>query len=298
MTEENIINVENTENVEVAVEAAPEVQTEVIAEAVAEVKAPAAAPIAATPVKFAPRAPFVRGGARPAAPLGKDGKPMRGPRKFGGGKPERVKLEFEQKTLDVRRVTRVVSGGRRFSFSVAVVIGDRKGRVGLGLGKAGDTSLAIDKAYKQAQKKMVQLKLTKDNSIPHEMSAKYNASRIDLMPNKGRGLIAGSSARTVFALAGIQNITAKLHSGSKNKLNNARVAIKVLESISAPYDKKNRKEGDIPMGGSGDRRPDSRGPRREAGAGTARAPRANNFFVKRTVETKKENTTEASPEVK
>jgi small subunit ribosomal protein S5 len=263
MTEEKM-NVENTENVEV----------------VAEVKVPAASEVK----KFAPRAPFVRGGARPAAPLGKDGKPMRGPRKFGGGRPERVKPEFEQKTLDVRRVTRVVSGGRRFSFSVAVVIGDRKGNVGLGLGKAGDTAAAIDKAYKQAQKKMVKLKLTKDNSVPHEMEAKYNASRLTIMPNKGRGLIAGSSARSVFALAGIQNITAKFHSGSKNKLNNARVAIKALEAISSPYEKKARPVGDAPLG---ERKFGDRGPRREGSAGSARPPRTNNFFVKKTVDTKK-----------
>lgn len=171
------------------------------------------------------RKPFSRG-ARPG-----DRKPGdRGPRRSGdrGGRPERAKPEFEQKTIDVRRVTRVVAGGRRFTFSVAVAIGDRKGRVGVGLGKAGDTALAIDKAYKQAMKKMVQLKLTKDNSIPHELSAKYNSSYITLMPNKSRGLIAGSSARVVFALAGIQNVTAKFHSGSKNKLNNARCAMKAL----------------------------------------------------------------------
>jgi small subunit ribosomal protein S5 len=236
------------------------------------------------------RRPFNRGGrdSRPG-----DRKPGdRGPRRPDGrgGRPERVKPEFEQKTIDVRRVTRVVAGGRRFTFSVAIVIGDRKGRVGVGLGKAGDTALAIDKAYKQAMKKMVQLKLTKDNSIPHELSAKYNSSYLTIMPNKARGLIAGSSARQVLALAGIQNITAKFHSGSKNKLNNARCAMKALNMISAPYEKKARKEGDFPegvkrfdRGERGDRGGDRRG-----GTAPARAPRRNNFFVKRKVDAKPE----------
>lgn len=225
------------------------------------------------------RRPFIRGGARPGGDR-KGGAPRRGDR---GGRPERVKPEFEQKTIDVRRVTRVVAGGRRFTFSVAVAIGDRKGRVGVGLGKAGDTALAIDKAYKQAMKKMVQLKLTKDNSIPHELSAKYNSSYITVMPNKSRGLIAGSSARIVFALAGIQNITAKFHSGSKNKLNNARCAMNALELIATPYERKARKdapaEGDFKRGERGDRG----GDRRQGGA---RPPRRNNFFVKRKVDAK------------
>jgi len=135
--------------------------------------------------------------------------------------------------ITIRRVSRVVAGGRRFSFSVAIIIGNKKGRVGVGLGKAGDTTLAIDKATRDAKKHMITLNLTKDSSIPHEVSAKYNASRVVLMPARGRGLVAGSSVRPVLELAGISNIVAKVHSGSKNGLNNARAAIEALKTLKA-----------------------------------------------------------------
>lgn len=84
--------------------------------------------------------------------------------------------EYDQKIISIRRVTRVVAGGRRFSFSVAVVIGDRKGKVGVGVGKAGDTALAIEKAIRQAKKNMVKLNLTEKMSIGHDVSSKYCAS--------------------------------------------------------------------------------------------------------------------------
>lgn len=135
--------------------------------------------------------------------------------------------------ITIRRVSRVVAGGRRFSFSVAIIIGNKKGRVGVGLGKAGDTTLAIDKATRDAKKHMITLALTRDNSIPHEVSAKFNASRVVLMPARGRGLVAGSSVRPVLELAGISNIVAKVQSGSKNGLNNARAAIEALKTLKA-----------------------------------------------------------------
>jgi small subunit ribosomal protein S5 len=172
---------------------------------------------------------------------GAGGKPgFKGRGGKGGGKFERVKPEFEQKMIDVRRVTRVVSGGRRFSFSVVLVIGDRKGHVGLGIGKSGDTSAAIDKAYKQATKKMRTLRLNKNFSIPHDVTAKFNASKITLMPNKGRGLIAGSSARVVLSLAGVKDVTAKFNSGSKNKLNNAKVTMEALANFSIPFERSHK----------------------------------------------------------
>jgi small subunit ribosomal protein S5 len=134
--------------------------------------------------------------------------------------------------INIRRVARVVAGGRRFSFSVALIIGNKKGKVGVGVGKAGDTTLAIDKATRDAKKHLITVALTKDNSIAHDTSAKYNASRISLMPARGRGLVAGSSARLVLELAGISNIIAKVHSGSKNGLNNARATIEALKSLN------------------------------------------------------------------
>lgn len=149
----------------------------------------------------------------------------------------RVKPEFDQKILNIRRVTRVVAGGRRFSFSVALVAGDRKGAVGLGLGKAGDTALAINKALRNAKKNMVRLNLTKTMSLPHELSAKFSSSSIILRPNKGRGLVAGSVIRDIVKLSGIKDVTGKILSNSKNKLNNAKAVMSALSQISVKYAK-------------------------------------------------------------
>lgn len=149
----------------------------------------------------------------------------------------KVKPEFDQKILDIRRVTRVVAGGRRFSFSVALVAGDKKGCVGLGLGKAGDTALAINKALRNAKKNMIRLNLTKTMSIPHELSAKFSSSYIRIMPNKGRGLVAGSVIRDIIKLSGMKDITGKILSNSKNKLNNAKAVMSALSQISSKYTK-------------------------------------------------------------
>ncbi len=158
-------------------------------------------------------------------------------RRSGGKRPqrtdkERVKPEFDTKIIAIRRVTRVASGGRRFTFSVAVVSGDKKGRVGVGLGKAGDTSLAIDKATRNAKKNMIKVTLSPAMTIPHMVEAKYSSARVMIMPARGRGVVAGSSVRNVIELAGIKDVCAKLLSGSKNKLNIARVAIKALSKLS------------------------------------------------------------------
>ncbi len=149
----------------------------------------------------------------------------------------RPKPEFDQKILNIRRVTRVVAGGRRFSFSVALVAGDKKGSVGFGLGKAGDTALAINKALRNAKKNMVKLNLTKTMSIPHELSAKFSSSYIVLYPNSGRGLVAGSVVRDIIKLSGMKDITGKVLSKSKSKLNNAKAVMKALAVISSKYTK-------------------------------------------------------------
>lgn len=146
----------------------------------------------------------------------------------------RAKPEFDQKTLSVRRVTRVASGGRRFSFSVAIVAGNRRGMVGVGTGKAADTALAMDKALRNAKKNMVRLNLDKGLSIPHDVEAKYSSAMVSIRPNKTRGLVAGSSIRAVLELGGVKNVTAKLWSGSKNRLNIARAAMLALYKFSEP----------------------------------------------------------------
>lgn len=154
----------------------------------------------------------------------------RAPRAFA----ERPKPEFDQKILSIRRVTRVVAGGRRFSFAVSIAIGDKKGAIGVGTGKSTDTSLAINKAVKTAKKNMIRIKLTKDGSIAHDVKAKYASSRIWLMPNKGRGIVAGSAIRDMLVLGGIHNVTSKVLSGSKNKLNIGRATINALSAFALP----------------------------------------------------------------
>jgi len=147
------------------------------------------------------------------------------------GRPERAKAEFDQKIISIRRVTRVMAGGRRFSFSVAMVIGDKHGRVGVGIGKASDTQLAIEKAVRNAKKHLFIVPMDKDSHIPHDVHVKYASSEVMIIPALGRGLVAGSSVRTVLELAGVKDVTAKIFSRSKNKLNNARATVEALKQL-------------------------------------------------------------------
>jgi len=158
----------------------------------------------------------------------------RGDRRGGGNRrsgPSRERSEFAQKLIGIRRVARVMAGGRRFNFSVAIVLGDKMGRVGVGLGKAADTQLAIEKATRMAKRGMLTIPLTKSRSISHNVHAKYCASVVEIRPAPGRGLVAGSSVRTVLELAGITDVTGKLLSRSKNPLNNARAAMDALKQM-------------------------------------------------------------------
>lgn len=156
----------------------------------------------------------------------------------GGHRGERAhrgaaRDEFDQKILAIRRVARVVRGGRRFNFSVILAIGNHQGKIGLGMGKARDVSSAIEKALYQARKRVFLVERTKNNSLPHELQVKYSSARLLLRPAPGRGLVAGSSVRSVLSLAGVSDISAKILSKSKNKLNNARAALKALETFAA-----------------------------------------------------------------
>lgn len=153
---------------------------------------------------------------------------------YGGRRrtPERrEKPEFDQKILSIRRVTRVVSGGRRFSFSVAMLIGDKKGSVGLGLGKSSDTTMAINKAIAAARKNMFKIELDKKMSIGHTVEAKFKASRVMLMPNNGKGLVVGGAIRDIMILGGLKDITGKVYSRSKTHLNNAKATIIALKDL-------------------------------------------------------------------
>lgn len=229
MTEEIIE--ETTETVEVPTEIV-DTSVEVVettkdtTETPAEVTADAVVPVDA---QAAPeKRDFRKDARRPVAAGGRGG--ARGGR--GAPRPPREKPEFDSKTLSVRRVTRVVSGGRRFSLHVTMVAGDRNGRVGLGTGKATDTTIAMDKALKSAKKNMLKFDIDAKKTIAHEVEAKYDTAKVWISPNKGKGLIAGSSARVILNLAGLQNVTAKFHGGTKNKLNNARATMKALAQIA------------------------------------------------------------------
>lgn len=208
-----------------------EATTDVVSDAA--VATPAAAEPVTAPATDAPAATTTdRGPRRRRGGESNDrrgGSAGRRPRR--GGRQERVRPEFDQKIVSIRRVTRVMAGGRRFSFSVSMVIGDKKGKVGVGIGKAGDTQLAIEKAVRDAKKHMITVPMNKDGHIPHDVHVKYASSEVMMMPAPGRGLVAGSSVRTVLELAGVKDITAKIFSRSKNKLNNARAAVEALKQL-------------------------------------------------------------------
>lgn len=138
--------------------------------------------------------------------------------------------EFEEVIVDIGRVTKVVKGGRRFRFTALVVVGDKKGRVGFGFGKAKEVPDAMRKATDDAFKNIVEVKL-KGSTIPHDIEVKYNASRILLKPaSEGAGVIAGGGARPVVELAGIKNILTK-SLGSNNSANVVRATIKALSML-------------------------------------------------------------------
>jgi len=197
-----------------------------------ETPAPVETPVAAgaTPTAGPDRPPQALRG-RGRSPGGRGGRPGGG--RGRGDRAPRERSEFDQVTIDARRVARVMAGGRRFNFSVVVVLGDRKGRVGVGLGKGADTALAVDKATRDAKKHMIMITRTSNNSIPHDVSAKYASSTVEIMPSKGRGLVAGSAVRTVLDFGGVTDVVTKIHSRSKNKLTIARATVAALSKLRA-----------------------------------------------------------------
>jgi len=145
-------------------------------------------------------------------------------------KPREEKSEFDKVLVAVRRVTKVVKGGRTMRFSALVVVGDRKGSVGIGTGKAKEVPAAIDKATMQAKQRMQKISII-NGTIPHETVGKYGTSKVLMLPAKvGTGIIAGGSARAVIELAGIKDIVTKIH-GSTNKINCVRATLKGLTGL-------------------------------------------------------------------
>jgi small subunit ribosomal protein S5 len=148
-------------------------------------------------------------------------------------KSPKEKSEFNSKVLDIARVTRVTRGGKRFSFRATVVVGDGKGRVGVGVAQGRDVAQAVQKATNQARKNVIDVPLKKF-TIPHQVWFKYHSAVVMLKPMPpGSGVKAGGPVRTIVKLAGIENITSKLIERTNNKINIARATIGALKSLKS-----------------------------------------------------------------
>jgi small subunit ribosomal protein S5 len=148
--------------------------------------------------------------------------------RFRKNKP---KDEFDSKLLDLARVTRVTAGGRRLRFRAVMVVGDKKGRVGVGVAKGSDVAQGIEKATRLAKKNLIKVPISQ-GTIPYEVISKFGAAKVLLKPQKeGRGLVAGGTVRVICSLAGIKNISSKVLGKTRNKLNNAKATIAALEML-------------------------------------------------------------------
>ena len=169
---------------------------------------------------------------------GKDFKKSRPDFKKKKFNKERVENEFDKRTIAVRRVTKVVKGGKKMHFSVTMIVGDKKGRIGIGNGKAADVTMANDKAFQNAKKHLVTIALD-GSTIPHEVWGKFGKSSVLLMPApEGTGVDAGGPVRAMADLAGIKNIVSKSY-GSRNKINvihatlNGFLSLRTKEQVAA-----------------------------------------------------------------
>ncbi len=178
-------------------------------------------------------------GARPGFPsrrgyAGREGAHGRSRERFGrGGRGEEGESPFEEKVVRINRCATVVKGGRRFSFSALVVVGDRKGMVGVGFGKANEVPPAVEKASKDARKNLVKVSLA-GTTIPHRIWAKYRSSKVVLVPAvEGTGVIAGAAVRAVVECAGIRDVLTKVY-GSTNPLNVVKATMAALQSLRTP----------------------------------------------------------------
>nr|YP_009392534.1 ribosomal protein S5 [Caloglossa monosticha]ARW61096.1 ribosomal protein S5 [Caloglossa monosticha] len=153
---------------------------------------------------------------------------MTGKKKYIKNKEE---INWQEKVIQVKRVTKVVKGGKKLSFRAVIVVGNEKGQIGVGIGKASDVIGAVKKGINDAKKHIISIPLTKSYSIPHPIYGLSGAAKIILRPSAtGSGVIAGGSTRIVLELAGIKNILAK-QLGSNNTLNNAKAALNALNNL-------------------------------------------------------------------
>lgn len=157
----------------------------------------------------------------------------RKPRRGGPREPR----EFDQKIIDLARVTRVMAGGKRMRFRACVAIGNKKGKVGIGLAKGADVTLAVTKAVNKAKKEMIQVPFVNE-TIPHEIRIKSKAAQLLLKPApKGTGVKAGGAVRVVLELAGVPNVVGKIL-GTNNKVNNVKALIEALSSFKGVKSRK------------------------------------------------------------
>lgn len=160
--------------------------------------------------------------------------PKGGPDNRGGkGRSDRSRREpseYEEEVLQIDRVTRVVKGGRRMRFRATVVIGNKKGKVGLGIGKSNEVVAAIQKAIRQAKKDLLVVPMH-DGTIPHEIKIKFKSARILLMPaGAGTGIIAGGAVRRIMELSGVRNLLSKML-GTSNAITNAKATMMALAKL-------------------------------------------------------------------
>ena len=201
--------------------------------------------------------------------------------------------EFEEEVLQIDRVTRVVKGGRRLRFRATVAIGDKRGRVGVGIGKASEVINGIKKAVTKAKKDLVKVPITKGDTIPHEVNIKHKAAHLIIMPaSPGTGVIAGGALRKVLNLAGIKNVLSK-NIGSRNALVTAQASIKALKSLRpvAPSNAKQFKEEKPKVVPGVKSKGNGNNKNKNGGKDRTEKPKANN-------EVKKEQKKEAKPEEK
>lgn len=216
-----------------------EIQQPVEATAVEAVAVVAATPILAGVPEEAQRKRFNKS-ARPQQRGGGRGGRGNNSRRPGAEVP--AESDYEEKNIEVARVTRVTKGGKRMRFRVLSVIGNHKGRAGFGLAKGLDVAAATSKATTKARKSLITLPLVNE-TIPHAVEAKFAAARIILKPApRGTGIKAGGPVRSVLELAGVPNVTAKIL-GSKNKINNVKAVFKALKLLSAPVKANGQTEG-------------------------------------------------------
>src|SRR3989338_1726281 len=179
------------------------------------------------------------GGARTG--FGDRKKNFKGKRGQGRGKGDGLPEEFEQKMIDIARVTRVMAGGKRIRFRACVAVGNKKGRIAIGLAKGADVTGAVTKAVNKAKKEFLDVPIVNE-TIPHEVFQKFGAARILFKPaKKGRGIIAGGVVRIILELSGVKNVTSKIL-GTGNKVNNAKCVIEALKNLRKPEPKRGKTE--------------------------------------------------------